>query len=536
MRGACNHARALAAQCLGTDVGEREILRRDEAAGRPVIGRGEIDLRSAAGVGGDGRDRGVRGAGFDRAENRVEPARLDRAGDLQLLADGAREIDVEAGQRAVGPGEGEGRIFVVGDEADGAQPARDRAAPAGAADPRSSARPRRRTLSARSRGVKRSSAHRTIAAAIRMARSTAPTILLELRKLKLKYPMSVAYRVVSTRAWASFPRFQSISRRSRRMHGGALDASERAHGDTRQRRGAAPLPVSLACLHQMGLPPDRLLAAARIGAALGVAPEQVMLREGWISERAYYRALARWLGLTFVDEPFTPGAGAHYPQSIVAGIAPRDDGAWICAPEGRRIETLAFFRRRPSPIRVHLTTPSNLRQSIERASAPQAADVASGDLHRRDRQACARSRISGPQFICAAILFAIILAALAGSGGVNLAASALIGTLIAASIALRLLATFESSSRAREPSAAAAGRSAAGLHRHRRAASRGRRRRQARRGARRARLSAREARHQVRDRRGRPGDARGARAARPAAAIPDRHRARTGSRARSRAR
>ena len=72
---------------------------------------------------GDGRDRGVGGAGFDRAENCVEAARLDRAGDLQLLADGARKIDVEARQRAVGTGKGEGRIFVVGDEADGAQAA-----------------------------------------------------------------------------------------------------------------------------------------------------------------------------------------------------------------------------------------------------------------------------------------------------------------------------------------------------------------------------------------------------------------------------
>lgn len=243
----------------------------------------------------------------------------------------------------------------------------------------------------------------------------------------------------------------------RRMHGGAADASEVAGeqvrekprdasartGDPRQRSGGA-LPVSLVCLQQAGVAPDRLLAATRIAAELDLAPEQVMLREDWIGERAYYRLLARWLGLHFVEEPFDLGAGAHYPQSIAAGVVQRADGAWISAPEGRRIEALAFFRRRAAPIRVHVTTPSNLRLSVERGFALHAAECASGDLIRRDAGACARTRASTPQVGFFLALLVIIAAAASGAGALGVTASILSAALIAGSITLRLAATLES--------------------------------------------------------------------------------------------
>ena len=67
------------------------------------------------------RDHRVALARLERIDQRIPGARLDRAADLQLLADRARDLDVEAGQRAVGTREIERRIIVVGQEADRAE-------------------------------------------------------------------------------------------------------------------------------------------------------------------------------------------------------------------------------------------------------------------------------------------------------------------------------------------------------------------------------------------------------------------------------
>ncbi len=229
----------------------------------------------------------------------------------------------------------------------------------------------------------------------------------------------------------------------RRMHGGAADATDRLD-ERRLTRPGGTLPTPLICLHRAGVAPDRLLAAARIGEALGVSPEQVMLREGWISERAYYRALAGWLGLPFDDEPFQTGEGVHYPQSIVTGLSQRADGVWISAPEGRRIDTLAFFRRRSSPIRVHITTPSNLRVSVERAFASAAAQRASRELACRDQQSCAIGKPTWAQTGWLGVFLAVILFTLFGSGPVHFIVSSCICALIGAAIVLRLMAIAKS--------------------------------------------------------------------------------------------
>jgi glycosyltransferase XagB len=229
-----------------------------------------------------------------------------------------------------------------------------------------------------------------------------------------------------------------------RMHDGAADATERGYPRTGLRQ-VPNIPLSLVCLHRAGTPPDRLLAAARMGASLNVTPEQVMLCEGWIDERAYYRALARWLGLGFIDEPFELGKGAHYPQSIVAGIAQSADGDWVCAPEGRRIEMLARFGRRATPVRVRITTPSNMRHSVEQAFARDAAREASGELARKDAQACAASK---PAFAQSATFIAIMVAVLACltlTGPLHFVLSSLVSVLVGAAILLRLMACAASS-------------------------------------------------------------------------------------------
>ena len=53
-----------------------------------------------------------------RVDQGLEAAHLDGAGDLDLVAQRARQIDIEAGRIAVGAGEVERRIIGLGQEAD----------------------------------------------------------------------------------------------------------------------------------------------------------------------------------------------------------------------------------------------------------------------------------------------------------------------------------------------------------------------------------------------------------------------------------
>ena len=153
----------------------------------------------------------------------------------------------------------------------------------------------------------------------------------------------------------------------RRMHGPAPDASRPRGPQQAPGSLAAALPACLTFLQ--GEVPDHVLRGAVARAARsGVSPEQALLSEGGVTEESYYRAMARWLGLPFQAEAFEPGAGARYPESILTGLAPGPDGAWIAAPAGARIAATAAFRRR-SNLHLTIATPTTLRRSVERACA-----------------------------------------------------------------------------------------------------------------------------------------------------------------------
>lgn len=117
MGRARNDADRLAFQAGGRRVERRRFAAHDKARRRTIIGRGEIELVARR------RGRGERGGDrvaltFEqRIDDRVPAARLNRAGDLQFLANGARQVDVEAGERTIGQREIERRIVVVGQEA-----------------------------------------------------------------------------------------------------------------------------------------------------------------------------------------------------------------------------------------------------------------------------------------------------------------------------------------------------------------------------------------------------------------------------------
>jgi cellulose synthase/poly-beta-1,6-N-acetylglucosamine synthase-like glycosyltransferase len=168
-------------------------------------------------------------------------------------------------------------------------------------------------------------------------------------------------------------------------------------------------------------------------------------REGLIDEQTWYRALARWLDLPFIEAPFPPGPGARYPESLLAGLAPGPDGLWIVAPEGERIAMLAAMRARlgPSP-RLAIAAPSTLRLSIRRAFAQTEAREASLALPNLDPEASART--PGRATLAAGVIgFSLAaLVAIAGPGALGGLVAGVLALLFAACVGLRLLATAES--------------------------------------------------------------------------------------------
>ena len=122
VRAVADHPDRLAGERRRIDLSRRKVLSRGEARRRQIVGAGEREFGAQRRRRPHRRDHRVALAGPQRIDERVPAPRLHGAGQMQLLADGAGDLDVEAGERAVGISEIERRIVVGGEEADRLQP------------------------------------------------------------------------------------------------------------------------------------------------------------------------------------------------------------------------------------------------------------------------------------------------------------------------------------------------------------------------------------------------------------------------------
>ncbi len=68
---------------------------------------------------------------------------------------------------------------------------------------------------------------------------------------------------------------------------------------------------------------------------------------GAVTEMFFYQSLARHLGVAFIAGDIALGAGARYPHSIHAGVAPLASGAgWLAAPQGSTLTSLLRRKQR----------------------------------------------------------------------------------------------------------------------------------------------------------------------------------------------
>jgi len=225
---------------------------------------------------------------------------------------------------------------------------------------------------------------------------------------------------------------------------------------TRSRTGPT-LPESIAFLAALGLLPGDLARATSVARSSGVRPEHALMAEGLISEREYYAALARHLGLQFIgarDEAadIVPGQGTAFPQSIRAGFAPLQAGnsewgqvsgpAWLMAPQGVRIDELFTLRRRGTlPVsRFAITTPSVLRSLVVAHDGEQTADAAANTLFRNRPDLSARSAAPWGLTVFLCLAFLLLVAGFLSGGIFWLLLSLSAGSVLSGSIVLRLFA------------------------------------------------------------------------------------------------
>ncbi len=211
---------------------------------------------------------------------------LDVAGGGQLQADGAGDVDVEAGEDIVLVEVVEGRIVAVGEEADGDAPRQRLAlallgrtlAPAGCC------------LLRRSR--EGSAAH---SARPTKSKATAPRLvcnmLIRVRPFRVQAPWPWGTRGGGRPAIA-------FARADSRPHTSA-DAARRTAG-RRPSPAIALRAPEYAFLVGALIDPATLERAEAEARRCGVATHEVLLAAGWISQDDYAAALARWLGVPLV--------------------------------------------------------------------------------------------------------------------------------------------------------------------------------------------------------------------------------------------
>lgn len=149
------------------------------------------------------------------------------------------------------------------------------------------------------------------------------------------------------------------------------------------RQSTAPpglLQVELGFLAHHGYPPETLSEAAMLASIGRVSAEQFMIRNDWIEEIAFYRALAAELALPFTSAPRL-SRQARFPESVLAGIAPLAgaEGGFVIAPRGNVLSRLLRHPALPRD-RLTVTAPSLLSRAVLRQQPHRVANHCANGL------------------------------------------------------------------------------------------------------------------------------------------------------------
>ena len=175
-------------------------------------------------------------------------------------------------------------------------------------------------------------------------------------------------------------------------------------------------PREIAFLEQYGVSRERLILAGEIAERLRVNPEAVVLGEGYLSERAFYLALAREIGVPYYDGSQRAEVGADYEAAIRHGfvrLAENPQGLRaVISPKGAALRLLlqneiGSISRLP----IAITSQQRFAACLRAQFAQPFADRAVNMVADRNLSLSAKTHASLAQ-----ILFVLVILATAATG------------------------------------------------------------------------------------------------------------------------
>lgn len=168
-------------------------------------------------------------------------------------------------------------------------------------------------------------------------------------------------------------------------------------------------------LAEIGIPAAWIAHAAAQARWTGASLDAALLATRAIGEDAFYRALARRLGVPFIAQRVALDDRADYGAVAAAGVAalaqPTQGVRWLAAPRGRAIAALLAL---PDVAGLAITTPRRFGSFLRSAAATQIAEDAALRLHRIEPRLSARAgpsratRLATGILVCLAAMFAFL--------------------------------------------------------------------------------------------------------------------------------
>ena len=166
-------------------------------------------------------------------------------------------------------------------------------------------------------------------------------------------------------------------------------------------------PREIAFLESYGVDPTVLARAADLANRQGVGPDAALLDEGFVGERAFYSALADWLGVPYYDGTPAPKPGVHVNAAIASGFATLASSGQgpraVVAPRGDALRLLVERRAAAEAMPVAIASRQRLSALLRATFGDNVANEAANQLPDREPSLSAKRGATPLQLVVCAL-------------------------------------------------------------------------------------------------------------------------------------